>query len=200
MSHPGTTWYSTTSVATQQQQRLPWRNMTLCLWRSAWMKVSNCSRSSTRTTVQAVIHPRSRFVKAAVLRTQTCLAGEEKGGLTAGRSSHPADYNPPLPHPALLHAAALVLFMLQYGLRLQDIVYLPSKVRTGKYKPSDLMPPELNDYILSVNQQDLLLWQHTNSLLAPAAAPAALRSRCSRRCATQLPGAASSSGSTVQRL
>lgn len=55
--------------------------------------------------------------------------------------------------------------MLRYGLRLQDIVYLPSKVRTGKYKPSDQMPPELNTYILSVNQQDLLLWQHANSLL-----------------------------------
>jgi hypothetical protein len=55
--------------------------------------------------------------------------------------------------------------MLHYGLRLQDIAYLPSKVRTGKYKPSDQMPPELNDYILTANQQDLLLWQHANSLL-----------------------------------
>lgn len=62
-------------------------------------------------------------------------------------------------------AAALVLFMLTYRLKLQDIAYLPSKVRTGKYKPADQMPADLNSYILSVNQQDLLLWQHANKLL-----------------------------------
>lgn len=55
--------------------------------------------------------------------------------------------------------------MLECGLRLQDIAYLPSKVRTGKYKPSDQMPPELNEYVLKMNQQDLLVWQHANKLL-----------------------------------
>jgi hypothetical protein len=90
--------------------------------------------------------------------------------------------------------------MLTYGLRLQDIAYLPSKVRTGKYKPSDQMPPDLNSFVLSVNQQDLLLWQHANKLLddrrqqleqqcgagAVAAALAsfqALQAKVSRQCA-----------------
>jgi hypothetical protein len=55
--------------------------------------------------------------------------------------------------------------MLQYGLKLQDIAYLPSKVRTGKYKPSAQMPAALNDYVLAANQQDLELWQHANQLM-----------------------------------
>lgn len=55
--------------------------------------------------------------------------------------------------------------MLQYGLKLQDIAYLPSKVRTGKYMPSAQMPAALNDYVLAANQKDLQLWQHANHLL-----------------------------------
>lgn len=61
--------------------------------------------------------------------------------------------------------AALVLFMLEYGLRFQDIVYLPSKVRTGKYKAAETMPSELNSYVMKANNQDVLLWQHANTLL-----------------------------------
>lgn len=55
--------------------------------------------------------------------------------------------------------------MLEFGLRLQDIAYLPSKVRTGKYKPAESMPEELNSYVLTANDKDLLLWQHANTLL-----------------------------------
>lgn len=67
--------------------------------------------------------------------------------------------------PLLSAVAALVLFMLDYGLKLYDIAYLPSKVRTGKYKPSQDMPPELNEYVLSTNHMDLQLWQEANRLL-----------------------------------
>lgn len=62
-------------------------------------------------------------------------------------------------------AAALVVFMLQYGLRLSDIAYLPSKNRTGRYKPASTMPPELNAYVLAHNTHDLAVWQHANKLL-----------------------------------
>jgi hypothetical protein len=55
--------------------------------------------------------------------------------------------------------------MLQYGLTFEDIAYLPSKVRTGKYKTAKDMPQHLNDYILSVNQHDMQLWQLANRRL-----------------------------------
>ncbi|WIA19512.1 hypothetical protein OEZ85_004123 [Tetradesmus obliquus] len=60
---------------------------------------------------------------------------------------------------------ALVIFMLQYGLTYEDIAYLPSKVRTGKYKTAKDMPQHLNDYILSVNQHDMQLWTLANTRL-----------------------------------
>jgi hypothetical protein len=37
-------------------------------------------------------------------------------------------------------AAGLVVFMLQYGLTFEDIVYLPLKKRVGKYKTASDMP------------------------------------------------------------
>jgi hypothetical protein len=37
-------------------------------------------------------------------------------------------------------AAGLVVFMLQYGLTFEDIVYLPLKKRGGKYKTASDMP------------------------------------------------------------
>jgi hypothetical protein len=37
-------------------------------------------------------------------------------------------------------AAGLVVFMLQYGLTFEDIVYLPLKKRVGKYKTAGDMP------------------------------------------------------------
>lgn len=55
--------------------------------------------------------------------------------------------------------------MLQYGLTYEDIAYLPSKVRTGKYKTAKDMPQHLNDYILSVNQHDMQLWTLANTRL-----------------------------------
>lgn len=55
--------------------------------------------------------------------------------------------------------------MLEYGLTYEDIAYLPSKVRTGKYKTAKDMPQHLNDYIMSVNQQDMQLWQLANKRL-----------------------------------
>lgn len=55
--------------------------------------------------------------------------------------------------------------MLEYGLTFEDIAYLPSKIRTGRYKSASDMPQELNDYILSVNQQDLALWELANKRL-----------------------------------
>lgn len=68
--------------------------------------------------------------------------------------------------------------MLQYGLKLQDIAYLPSKVRTGKYRPSEQMPAALNDYVLATNSKDLQLWQHANQLMY------ACRVRLEQQCGT----------------
>lgn len=62
-------------------------------------------------------------------------------------------------------SAGLVVFMLEYGLTYEDIAYLPSKVRTGKYKTAKDMPADLNDYILSANQDDYALWQLANKRL-----------------------------------
>lgn len=80
------------------------------------------------------------------------------------------------PPPSL--PPGLVLFMLLYGLKLQDIAYLPSKVRTGKYKPSEQMPAALNEYVLSANSKDLQLWQHANKLLD------ARRAKLEQQCGT----------------
>lgn len=55
--------------------------------------------------------------------------------------------------------------MLEYGLTYEDIAYLPSKIRTGKYKTTKDMPKDLNDYILSANQKDFELWQLANKRL-----------------------------------
>ncbi|KAF6255123.1 hypothetical protein COO60DRAFT_250064 [Scenedesmus sp. NREL 46B-D3] len=59
----------------------------------------------------------------------------------------------------------LVVFMLQYGLTFQDIVYLPLKKRVGKYKTASDMPKELNDYIMDQNDLDLRLWELAHTQL-----------------------------------
>jgi hypothetical protein len=66
--------------------------------------------------------------------------------------------------------------MLLHGLKLQDVAYLPSKNRTGKYRSATAMPRELNDYVLAANQRDLELWQQANVRLD--AHVAALQQRC----------------------
>uniref|UniRef100_A0A383W372 Sulfotransferase n=1 Tax=Tetradesmus obliquus TaxID=3088 RepID=A0A383W372_TETOB len=59
----------------------------------------------------------------------------------------------------------LVVFMLQYGLTFEDIVYLPLKKRVGKYKTASDMPKELNDYIMDQNDLDMRLWELANTQL-----------------------------------
>lgn len=58
-------------------------------------------------------------------------------------------------------AESVVAFMLEYGLTWQDVLQLPAKKRTGKFR-SYADARELNDYILSKNKKELELWQLAN--------------------------------------
>jgi hypothetical protein len=55
--------------------------------------------------------------------------------------------------------------MLLHGLRFEDIAYLSSKNRTGKYAGPAQMPAELNAFVAQRSDRDLLLWQVANARL-----------------------------------
>lgn len=56
---------------------------------------------------------------------------------------------------------SIVAFMLEYGLKWEDVAHMPAKQRTGKYKTYS-HAHELNAYIESVNSQELELWHLAN--------------------------------------
>lgn len=65
----------------------------------------------------------------------------------------------------LLPYAALVAFMMLYGLSHEDIAYLRSKDKTGLYKSAKEMPEDLNSYIETHNPKDIELWNLANARL-----------------------------------
>jgi hypothetical protein len=56
---------------------------------------------------------------------------------------------------------SIVAFMLDYGLKWEDVAHLPAKQRAGKYKTYS-HAHELNAYIASINSQELELWRLAN--------------------------------------
>lgn len=56
---------------------------------------------------------------------------------------------------------SIVAFMLEYGLKWEDVAVLPVKKRTGRFK-SYAGARELNHHILSTNKEELELWQLAN--------------------------------------
>lgn len=65
----------------------------------------------------------------------------------------------------LFFYAALVAFMMLYGLSHEDIAYLRSKDKTGLYKSAKDMPEDLNSYIEANNPKDMELWNLANARL-----------------------------------
>ena len=55
--------------------------------------------------------------------------------------------------------------MLSYGLKYEDVAYVSSRNKTGWYKPADVMPAQLNNYVVQQNKQDLRLWELANARL-----------------------------------
>lgn len=61
--------------------------------------------------------------------------------------------------------AALVAFMMLYGLTYEDIAYLRAKNKKGLYKTAADSPKHMNDYIESHNKIDIELWNLANARL-----------------------------------